>query len=169
MEIKNNNNKTDVFNFLKKNHQTLSLTESCTGGGLAKDFILLPGSSEILRGSLVAYQDESKINNLGVSADLINKHTSVSFEVAEEMCKKGIQFFDSDWCLATTGWAGPGGGTDADPVGTIYFAVCDKTSLWVERRTFKESNNREDLMNEAVNFAWFFLNSVIQKNSIGES
>lgn len=163
------NHKQKIFNFFKAHNQSLCFTESCTGGGLAKDFILLPGVSEVLRGSLVAYQDQSKINNLGVSADLIKKHTSVSFEVAEDMCKKGLKFFSSDWCMATTGWAGPGGGSDADPVGTIYFAVCDKTSLWVERRTFKESNNREDLMNEAVNFAWFFLHSIIEKNTVGKN
>lgn len=160
--------KLKIFKYFQTQKLTLSFAESCTGGGLAKDFILLPGASEVLKGSLVAYQDESKIKNLGVSSDLIKKHTSVSFEVAEDMCKSGRLFFESDWCLATTGWAGPGGGTDADPVGTIYFAVCDKTSLWVERRTFRESNERENLMNEAVNFAWFFLNSVIQKKFIGE-
>ena len=146
-----------VFEHLKNNKQTLALVESCTGGGLCRDFVIIAGASEVLRGSLVAYQDFSKTNCLSIAQSLIDKHTSVSKEVALEMSKKGAAFFQSDICLSTTGWAGPGGGTDADPVGTVYFAVCGEGFELVERRTFKGCNGRASLMESANEFAWEFL------------
>lgn len=149
--------KQKVFELLKQNNLSVSFVESCTGGGLAKDFVLIPGASEVLRGSLVAYQDFAKENSLGVDGELIRAHTSVSREVAFEMSKKGADFFQADFCLSTTGWAGPSGGTAADPVGTVYFAVCGKGFESLERRTFKECNDRSSLMEVAVQFAWTHL------------
>lgn len=151
--------KEKVFALLKKHKMTLSFVESCTGGALAKDFVLIPGASEVLRGSLVAYQDFAKENSLGVSGELIKAHTSVSREVSLEMSKKGAEFFQADLCLSTTGWAGPSGGTAADPVGTVYFAVCGKGFESLERRTFTECNDRSSLMESAVQFAWTHLYS----------
>lgn len=149
--------KEKIFEHLKKNKKTLSLVESCTGGGLCRDFVLNEGASEVLRGSLVAYQDFSKINCLSIPQSLIDEHTSVSEPVAKLMSKKGASFFKADFCLSTTGWAGPGGGNAADPVGTVYFAVCGESFELVERRTFPECNSREELMKSANNYAWKFL------------
>lgn len=149
--------KEQIFEHLKKQNKTLSFVESCTGGGLCKDFILQPGASAVLRGSLVAYQDFSKNKCLGIMQSLIDKHTSVSKIVALEMSKKGVFFFESDICLAATGWVGPEGGTDADPVGTVYFAVCGESFELVEKRTFKDCNDRTLLMERANEYAWEFL------------
>lgn len=149
--------KEQIFEHLKKQNKTFSLVESCTGGGLCKEFVLMPGASTVFRGSLVAYQDFSKNKCLGIPQSLIDEHTSVSKTVALQMSKKGASFFEADICLATTGWAGPGGGTDADPVGTVYFAVCGESLELVERRTFKECNDRRTLMETADKYAWEFL------------
>jgi len=158
------------FKLLKKHGKTLSFVESCTGGGLSKDFVLISGASDVLRGSLVAYQDFTKENMLGVDVNLIKQFTSVSSECADEMSKKGADFFRSDFCLSTTGWAGPGGGTDADPVGTVYFAACGQGAESLERRTFSECNNRSSVMDSAVAHAWKvlhdFLVSALEKKDI---
>jgi nicotinamide-nucleotide amidase len=151
-----------IYQHLLKNQKTLALVESCTGGGLCREFVLIPGASEVFRGSLVAYQDFSKANCLGISQSLIDEHTSVSNEVALEMCKKGASFFQADYCLSTTGWAGPGGGSAADPVGTVYFAVCGESFELVERRTFKGCNERASLMDSANKYAWDFFAKALQ-------
>jgi PncC family amidohydrolase len=148
--------KHKIFELLKEKKLNFSLVESCTGGGLAKDFVALSGASDFLKGSLVAYQDETKAKVLGVDQNLISKFTSVSEPVAKEMAQKGQKFFNSDYTLSTTGWAGPGGGTAADPVGTVYFGLCGKRILTVERRTFTESNSRERVIEEAIKHAWDF-------------
>lgn len=153
--------KQACFELLKKHGKTLSFVESCTGGGLCKDFVLIAGASDILRGSLVAYQDFTKKNMLGVDADLIKRFTSVSHECASQMSKKGADFFQSDFCLSTTGWAGPGGGTDADPVGTVYFAACGQGVESLDRRTFSECNNRSSIMDSAVSHAWKVLHAFL--------
>ena len=148
--------KHKIYEALKEKNKNFSLIESCTGGGLAKDFILLSGASNYLKGSLVAYQDEAKAKVLGVSQSSIDSYTSVSKVVAKEMAEKGLSFFNSDYTLSTTGWAGPGGGTSADPIGTVYFGLCGKDLEVVERRIFKESNSREHIIEEAIQYAWNF-------------
>ena len=155
--------KHKIFELLKDNNINFSLVESCTGGGLAKDFVMISGASNFLKGSLVAYQDEIKVKVLNIDESLINKYTSVSEPVSKEMAKKGQSFFNSDFALSTTGWAGPGGGTAADPVGTVYFGLCGKGLVMVERRIFTESNDRECVMEEAIKYAWdFFYKELIK-------
>jgi len=114
---------------------------------------------------LVAYQDFTKENMLGVDVNIIKQFTSVSSECATEMSKKGADFFQSDFCLSTTGWAGPGGGTDADPVGTVYFAACGQGAESLERRTFSECNDRGSVMDSAVSHAWKVLHEFL-KNAL---
>lgn len=156
--------KHKIYELLKEKKQNLSLVESCTGGGLAKDFVLLSGASDFLKGSLVAYQDETKAKVLGVDQKLIDQHTSVSPQVAQAMSEKGLHFFSSDYTLSTTGWAGPGGGNDADPVGTVYFGLCGKDIQVVERRIFKESNGREGVIEKAIQHAWDFFYRELAKS-----
>jgi len=153
--------KLDCFEILKQHNKTLALVESCTGGALCREFVLIPGASDVLRGSLVAYQDFTKENLLGVNSNLIRDFSSVSFECASEMTKKGADFFQADFCLSTTGWAGPGGGTSADPVGTVYFAAGGQGSESLERRTFNECNGRRSVMDSAVSYAWRVLHEFL--------
>ena len=148
--------KHKIYELLKEKKINFSLVESCTGGGLAKDFVQISGASDYFKGSIVAYQDQTKAEVLGVNQHLIDQFTSVSEEVSKEMAEKGKSFFGSDFCLSTTGWAGPSGGTDADPLGTVYFGLCGKGVVAVERRTFTESNSRERVIEEAIQYAWDF-------------
>jgi nicotinamide-nucleotide amidase len=101
----------------------IATAESCTGGLLAARLTERPGSSAYLAGGLVAYADEAKADLLGVDPALIEAHGAVSEPVAEAMAAGALQRFGADTAVAITGIAGPGGGTDDKPVGTVCFTV----------------------------------------------
>jgi nicotinamide-nucleotide amidase len=128
-------------NILKKNGLTLGLAESCTGGKLANLFTAIPGCSQYLKGGVVAYSNEAKANILGVNPSVIEKYGAVSTQVAEEMVLGAKQIFNADCAIATSGIAGPGGGTIDKPVGTVCIAVSLKEKLYSEQ--FHFTNNRE--------------------------
>lgn len=100
--------------------KSISTAESCTGGMLADRITNIPGSSCYMSGGVVAYSNESKVNILDVSADDIEKHGAVSSQVALQMAKNVAQLYNTDIGVATTGIAGPGGGTNEKPVGLVY-------------------------------------------------
>ncbi len=102
---------------------TVSTAESCTGGFLAHKITSVAGSSTYFMGSIVAYANELKSRFLWVNKKLIEKHGAVSREVVEAMALNGCQTMSSDFCVATSGIAGPGGGTPEKPVGTVWIAV----------------------------------------------
>ncbi|MFL5841227.1 MAG: competence/damage-inducible protein A [Thermoleophilaceae bacterium] len=104
----------------------IGLAESITGGLLAARLIERPGASEYVGGSVVAYSNEAKTELLGVDPALIEKHGAVSPEVAEAMADGALERFGADTAASVTGVAGPGGGSDAKPVG--YVCWCVKTS-----------------------------------------
>ncbi|MBW6498011.1 MAG: competence/damage-inducible protein A [Bacteroidales bacterium] len=109
---------------------TVSTAESCTGGYLAHKITSVAGSSAYFMGSIVAYANELKSRFLWINKKLIEKHGAVSREVVEAMALNGCQTMSSDFCMATSGIAGPGGGTAEKPVGTVWIAVAfrDKVS-----------------------------------------
>ncbi len=104
-------------------HLTVATAESCTGGLVAHLLTEVPGSSGYLRGGVVAYADETKVSQLGVSAEVIAAHGAVSAQVAIAMAEGACTRFGADLAAAVTGVAGPGGGTEAKPVGLVYVAV----------------------------------------------
>ena len=104
---------------LKEKKQTLSVAESCTGGLLAKCLTDVPGSSAVFEGGIVAYQNAVKTALLGVKESIIAEQTEVSAECAIAMADGASERFSTDFALSTTGYAGPGGGTDEHPVGTV--------------------------------------------------
>lgn len=159
-----NSFKEAIFKYFENSGESLSFVESCTGGGITEAFVQIPGASNFLKGGLVPYTDEIKSQKLGISLNLIKDKTAVSEEVVKLMASNGREFFSADWCLATSGWTGPGGGTAANPVGTIYFAVSGPGLELVERRTFKGSNSREILMEQGQEFAWKFFHSALPSN-----
>jgi nicotinamide-nucleotide amidase len=128
-------------NILKEKGLTLALAESCTGGKLAGLFTAIPGCSQYLKGGVVAYSNEAKISILGVNPQLIEKYGAVSTQVVEEMALGAGRIFNADCAIATSGIAGPGGGTIDKPVGTICIAVSLKGKLYSEQ--FHFTNNRE--------------------------
>ncbi|MBP3191184.1 CinA family nicotinamide mononucleotide deamidase-related protein [Natronogracilivirga saccharolytica] len=110
----------NLVTLLADSGKTLSFAESCSGGFLASSLTDVPGSSRCFRGSVIAYDNEVKINTLGVSSDAIEEHGAVSAPVALEMAKCAGKLMRTDYAISTTGVAGPGGGTRDKPVGTIW-------------------------------------------------
>lgn len=108
---------------LKDKGMTLSTAESCTGGGIAALITSVPGSSSYFKGGIVAYSNEVKINLLHVSPQTLEKHGAVSRETVIEMAKGAMEALKTECAVATSGIAGPGGGTLEKPVGTIWMAV----------------------------------------------
>jgi len=102
---------------------TLSTAESCTGGGIASVITSISGSSEYFKGGIVAYANEVKTALLGVSETTLEKHGAVSEETVLEMAKGAMKSMKTSCAIATSGIAGPGGGTPTKPVGTIWIAV----------------------------------------------
>ena len=118
---------------LKERGATLSTAESCTGGLIAKCMTDLAGSSAVFSGACVTYTNEVKMALLGVAPELIEAHTEVSFACAEAMAMGARERIGTTYALSTTGYAGPGGGTDADPVGTVYIALATPDGVRSER------------------------------------
>ena len=112
---------------------TIGTAESCTGGRISEAIIAIPGSSAYYKGGIVAYTDEVKVKLLGVSSEVLEEQTAVSEEVAREMVLGTLNAIGVDFAIASTGYAGPGGGTKEAPVGTIWLAYGNREEV----RTFK--------------------------------
>ena len=134
-----------LVQLLTKEKQTLAIAESCTGGLLANRTTNVPGSSAVLLAGYVVYANEAKIDILGVDPRLIEQHGAVSEEVARAMAEGARKRAGSTYALATTGIAGPDGGSEEKPVGTVYVALADQKETKVrklffpsDRETFKQ-------------------------------
>jgi len=126
-----------VVDLLTQRGEKIAVAESCTGGFLAHRITNVPGASRVLIGGFVVYANEAKTRALGVEAALIEKHGAVSGEVAAAMAGGALTASGADYALATTGIAGPGGGTAEKKVGTVYIALATKTGTTkVEHRRF---------------------------------
>lgn len=112
-----------IHQTLIENKQTLALAESCSGGRLSAKFVEMPDASKYLLGSLVTYSNFLKEKVLKVSADTLRTSGAVSREVAHEMWIGLMKLSGADFGIATTGIAGPTGGTDEKPVGTVFIAL----------------------------------------------
>lgn len=122
---------------------TLGTAESCTGGNIAHMITSVPGSSKYFKGSVVSYANEEKVNVLHVSQENIDKYTAVSEIVATQMAKGIQQLLNVDCAIATTGIAGPDGGTEENPVGTVWICTIYKNKSITKRYQFgkyRESN-----------------------------
>jgi nicotinamide-nucleotide amidase len=110
------------------------VAESCTGGHLSELITSIPGCSKYYNGSVTSYSNDVKINVLGVNPDIIEKFGAVSRECAEAMARGVANLMDTDYSIATTGIAGPDGGSPEKPVGTCWIAAAhrDRTSGAVE-------------------------------------
>lgn len=102
---------------------SVSTAESCTGGGIAASLTAVPGSSACVKGGVVAYAEEVKMSVLGVLDETLRTFGVVSQEVVVEMARGVMRLLGTDFAVATSGVAGPTGGTEAVPVGTIWIAV----------------------------------------------
>ena len=132
-----------IGELLKKKKITVSTAESCTGGSIAARLTSIAGSSEYFNGSIVAYSNEVKMNLLYVSPETLERHGAVSEETVIEMVKGAMKALKTDCAVATSGIAGPGGGTPEKPVGTVWIAAGYKNEI----RTYKQETNRGRSMN----------------------
>lgn len=134
-----------IVKLLAQRHQTLAVAESCTGGLLANRITNVPGASEVFLAGYVCYANQAKINMLNVDPQLIEKYGAVSKQVARALAEHARICAGSDYALATTGVAGPGGGSPEKPVGTVYIAlaapgetVANRFFFPTDRETFKQ-------------------------------
>lgn len=122
-----------VGQLLRDNDRTLSVAESCTGGQLGEVITSIAGSSAYFMGGVQAYSNKVKVNMLGVPLEIIDRHGAVSEECARAMADGCRDRFETDYALSITGIAGPDGGSDEKPVGTVYVAVSSMHSTKVKR------------------------------------
>jgi nicotinamide-nucleotide amidase len=137
-----------VGNLLVASHATVGTVESCTGGGLASEIVSVSGSSRYFQGSLVTYSNELKERKAGVQHQTLLDFGAVSRETVEEMAVGGREQLGVDYVLATSGIAGPDGGTEEKPVGTVWIAVAGPEG--VVSRCFTFGNNRERIIRQSI-------------------
>lgn len=113
--------------------KTIATAESCTGGGIAKALTELPGSSAVFLGGAVTYTDGMKRTLLGVPQELLDAHTAVSAPCAKAMAEGIRERTGASLAVSATGYAGPGGGTEKDPVGTVYIGIASPRACFAER------------------------------------
>ena len=130
-----------VGKLLKDRGETVATAESCTAGLLAGQFTDVPGSSDYFERGVVSYSNRSKTELLGVPAEMIEKHGAVSIEVAEAMASGIRKKAGTTYGIGITGIAGPGGGTDDKPVGTVFVAVAANDKI--RSRIFRLTTDRE--------------------------
>ena len=137
---------------LKEKQTTVSTAESCTGGLIAKSITDVAGSSAVIAGGMVTYINRIKIDVLGVDASIIEAHTEVSHACAEAMAERAREMFGTDYALSATGYAGPGGGTEKDPTGTVYIGIATPSGVRSERICV-ENATRTQVRNTVTHYA----------------
>ncbi len=148
-----------IVRLLTERKQTLALAESCTGGCIAHRLTNVPGASAAFVAGLVTYSNQAKQEFLGVRGEILAQHGAVSEPVAREMAEGARRVNRTDYALAVTGVAGPGGGSRAKPVGTVFIAlaglfptiVARQMNHW-DRETFKQAtaNQALDMLRRAI-------------------
>ena len=137
-----------IFDFFLINNFTLSTVESITGGKLSNSIIKKAGASKFFKGSLVTYSIESKINILQIDKDLIHKFSPVSKEISYEMVKSGKKILNTDYCISTTGNAGPSTNDDFSKVGQIFISIATPQKIITEELSLNGS--REEIIEIVV-------------------
>ncbi len=140
-----------VGKLLREKKKTISTAESCTGGYISHLLTKVAGSSEYYIGSVISYAYEIKETELGVPHDIILKHGAVSQPVVEQMAKAIREKYKTDYSISASGIAGPGGGTEEKPVGTVWVAIATPTKVISEKFLF--GANRERNIQKTANVA----------------
>ncbi len=148
-----------VFDLLINKEKTFALAESCTGGNIAHVFTLIPESSAVFKGSAVTYAASTKTKVLGVPSETIASYGVVSQQVVEGMARGVRDLMEADFGVATTGVAGPEGGTEENPVGTVWIGVASANGVVSKRFNF--GKDRENVINRATIAAYEMLRQQI--------
>ena len=144
-------NTIDIINTLKEKKQTVTFAESCTGGRIAAEFTAISGASSVLMGSAVTYANEIKSAWLGVKEQTLIEYGAVSSQCVEEMLSGILKMASADHAIAVSGIAGPTGGTEEKPVGTVYIGIRNKEKSIVQLHLFK--GDREEVQKQATETA----------------
>lgn len=144
--------------------QFLTTAESCTGGLLSAVLTELPGSSKWFRGGWITYSDSLKSSELGVDTGLIKDFGAVSAEAVEAMARAALSKAQAQYAVALSGVAGPGGGTDEKPVGTLWIAVASLEQVRVRHHLF--AGDRNTVRQQAVFQALLELYDLVSESAV---
>ncbi|SSY80404.1 CinA family protein [Alysiella crassa] len=136
---------------LTARRQTITTAESCTGGLLAAELTSIAGSSAYFQRGFITYSNQSKTQMLTVNANTIRHYGAVSEETAREMALGALVATRNDYALSITGVAGPDGGTEKSPVGTVWFGFATKQRIWAKMHRFE--GDRNQIRHQAVQYA----------------
>ncbi|MGL4402975.1 MAG: CinA family protein [Fusobacteriaceae bacterium] len=143
-KLYNGVNEFNLIKLLDEKNIKISVAESCTGGMLSEKITAIPGASKVFYEGIVTYSNESKIARLGVNPETIEKYGAVSRETAEEMVK-GLS---TEIGISITGFAGPGGGDEINPVGTVFIGIKKESQIKVLHYIF--SGDRVEIRKSCV-------------------
>jgi nicotinamide-nucleotide amidase len=149
-----------VLNYMAEKGLTLSTAESCTGGYISHIITRHAGSSRVFLGGAVSYSNDLKESILGVKHETLSTFGAVSEETVTEMVEGALRNFKSDYAIAVTGIAGPGGGTPEKPVGTIWVAAANVNKTMVKKLTF--GNKRLQNIERTTISALTMLNTLLR-------
>lgn len=132
----NDNFSSAIGKILVERGQTVATAESCTGGLIGRKFVENAGASDYYKGGVISYTEEIKMKILDVKADTLKKFGVVSQQTAEEMAVGCLKHFGTDYAVSTTGISGPTGGSEENPVGTVWIAIADKDGVSAQKYVF---------------------------------
>ncbi|MGB0933930.1 MAG: competence/damage-inducible protein A [Lishizhenia sp.] len=151
-----------IGDILKARKQTLSAVESCTGGALSARIVSVSGSSSYYMGSFVSYTNRLKKELVNVRAETLSEFGAVSEETVIEMAVGGREKLETDYCISISGVAGPDGGTDLKPVGTVWLAIAHENG--VETKKLNLGNSRINNIELTINYSLHFFKNLLENN-----
>ena len=146
-----------IIQLAKSKNSTVSTAESCTGGLIGHRLTEVSGSSDVYKGGFVVYNNESKIDLLGVDKSILKKYGAVSEKTAQAMAKNVTNIFASDYGISVTGIAGPAGGTDKKPVGLVYIGFAKNDDVKVKKFHFGTDRKKNKLRTSQAALNWLRL------------
>ena len=155
-----------VYHELRALDRTLAIAESCTGGSLAGAFTDIPGVSSVFAGGVVCYTNDVKVAMLGVPESILLQHGAVSAECAIAMASGAAERLSADYGLSVTGFAGPDGGNEKNPVGTIHFGYHSPVGVWC--KTVHYTGKRLDVKARAVQTGLDWMRRKLRKYKLQE-
>ncbi|MCL2615738.1 MAG: CinA family protein [Dehalococcoidia bacterium] len=144
----------NIVDMLRNKGLTLGVAESATGGLVSHLFTNVPGSSDVYKGSVTAYANQTKIAVLGVKPETLQQYGAVSPQVAEEMAKGCCCVLNADICVSDTGIAGPGGATPDKPLGLFYMGLAHQTTVCSQKHIFQGDREENKKLAAQVIFDW---------------
>ena len=159
-----NDNATKTVQLLIRANRTVSFAESCTGGLACGRLVDVPDTSKVLNASFITYANEAKMSLLGVKKETLDRFGAVSEETAREMAEGVCRANGAQVGVAISGIAGPGGGTDEKPVGTVCFGFCIDNVTFTVRKQFGNLG-RQEVRKAAVDFVFETLCQTLEEHA----